>query len=141
MSNGVAEETIRSPKIGRSILALLAGFIVNLVLSLGTDFALQAAGILPAIGQHPMNDSQSALAAAYRTLYAVISSYILARLAPDRPMGHALTGAAIGMTLATVGAVVTRNISLSPHWYSILLIVLALPSGWAGAKLWIAQSR
>jgi len=141
MSNGVAEETIRSPKIGRSILALLAGFIVNLVLSLGTDFALQAAGILPAIGQHPMNDSQSALAAAYRTLYAVISSYILARLAPDRPMGHALTGAAIGMTLATVGAVVTRNISLSPHSYSIVLIVLALPSGWVGAKLWIAQSR
>lgn len=141
MSNGVAEETIRSRRIGRSIFALLAGFIVNVVLSLSTDFALQAAGILPAIGRGPMNDFQSALAAAYRTLYAVISSYILARLAPNRPMGHALTGAAIGMVIATAGAVVTRNYALGPRWYSVLLIVLALPSGWAGAKLWIAQSR
>ena len=141
MSNGVAEETIRSRRIGRSILALLAGFIVNVALSLATDFALQAAGILPAIGQHPMNDSQSALAAAYRTLYAVISSYILARLAPDRPMGHALLGAAIGMLIATVGAVVTRNYALGPHWYSLLLIAVALPSAWAGAKLWMAQAR
>jgi len=141
MSNGVAEGTIRSPKIGRSILALLAGFIVNVVLSLGTDFALQAAGILPAIGRGPMNDFQSALAAAYRTLYAVISSYILARLAPNRPMGHALFGAAIGMVIATAGAIATRNYTLGPHWYSLSLIVLALPSGWAGAKLWMTQAR
>jgi hypothetical protein len=141
MSNGVAEGTIRSPKIGRSIVALLAGFVVNVVLSLATDFAFQAAGILPAIGQHPMNDSQSALAAAYRTLYAVISSYIVARLAPYRPMGHALLGTAIGMLIATAGAVVTRNYALGPHWYSLVLIAVALPSGWAGAKLWMTQAR
>ena len=141
MNNEVMERAVPSRRIGRSIFALIAGFIVNVTLSLATDFGLQAAGILPAIGHQPMNDSQSALAAAYRTLYAVISSYILARLAPNRPMGHALTGAAIGMTLATVGAIVTRNISLGPQWYSLVLIATALPSGWAGAKLWIAQSR
>lgn len=141
MSNGIAEGAIRSRKIGRSILALLTGFIVNVVLSFGTDFALQAAGILPAIGREPMNDFQSALAAAYRTLYAVISSYILARLAPNRPMGHALVGAAIGMVLATAGAIATWNKSLGPHWYAVLLAALALPTGWAGAKLWITQAR
>jgi hypothetical protein len=141
MSNGVVEGTIRSRKIGRSILALLAGFIVNVMLSLVTDFALQAAGILPSIGRGPMNDFQSALAAAYRTLYAVIGSYIVARLAPNRPMGHALTGAAIGMVIATAGAVVTRNYALGPYWYSLVLIAVALPSGWAGAKLWMTQAH
>jgi hypothetical protein len=141
MSNGVAEGTIRSRKIGRSILALLAGFIVNVMLSLVTDFALQAVGILPAIGRGPMNDFQSALAAAYRTLFGVISSYIVARLAPYRPLEHALVGAAIGMMLATAGAVATWNKSLSPHWYPLLLIALALPSGWAGAKLWMTQAH
>ena len=141
MSNGVAEETIRSPKIGRSILALLAGFIVNVVLALGTDFALQAAHILPAIGREPMNDPQSALAAAYRTLYAVIGSYVVARLAPYRPMEHALAGAAIGMLIAVAGAIVTWNKDLGPHWYALSLIFLALPTGWAGAKLWISQAR
>jgi hypothetical protein len=141
MSNGVAEGTIRSRKIGRSILALIGGFMVNVMLSLGTDFALQAVGILPAIGQGPMNNFQSALAAAYRALYAVIGSYIVARLAPYRPLEHALLGAAIGMMLAIAGAVATWNKALGPHWYPLLLIALALPSGWAGAKLWMTQAR
>lgn len=141
MSNGVAEETVRSRRIGRSILALLAGFIVNVMLSLSTDFGLQAAGILPAIGRGAMNDSQSALAATYRTLFAVISSYVVARLAPHKPLEHALLGAGIGMLLATAGAVATWNNGLGPHWYPLSLIVLALPTGWAGAKLWIAQLR
>ena len=140
MSNGVVEGTIRSRKTGRSVLALLAGFIVNVMLSVVTDFALQAAGILPAIGRGPMNDFQSALAAVYRTLFGIVSSYIVARLAPYRPIEHALVGAAIGMMLATAGAVATWNKALGPHWYPLLLIVLALPSGWAGAKLSMTQS-
>ncbi len=141
MSHGAAGEAIRSQKIGRSVLALLAGFLVNVVLSLATDFALQAVGILPAIGHGQMNDSQSALAAAYRTLFSVISSYFVARLAPYRPLEHALVGAAIGMMLATVGAMATWNKALGPHWYPLFLIALALPSGWAGARLWMAQAR
>lgn len=141
MSNGVAQGAICSRKIGRSIFALLAGFIVNIVLSLGTDFGFQAVGVLPVIGHGTMNDFQSALAAAYRTLFGVISSYIVARLAPYRPLEHALVGATIGMMLATAGAVATWNKLLGPHWYPLLLIALALPSGWAGAKLWITQAR
>jgi hypothetical protein len=141
MSDGIAEGTTHSRKIGRSILALLAGFIVNVVLSLGTDFALQAIGVLPLIGRGTMNDFQCAIAACYRTLFGVFSSYIVARLAPRRPLKHALLGAAIGMLLATAGAVATWNKSLGPHWYPMSLIVLALPSGWAGARLWMAQQR
>jgi hypothetical protein len=141
MSNGIADGTIPSRKIGRSIFALLGGFIVNVMLSLGTDFGLQAVGVLPAIGQGPLDDFQSALAAAYRTLYALFSSYIVARLAPYRPLEHALGGAAIGMMFAIAGAAATWNKALGPHWYPLLLIVTALPSGWAGAKLWMAQSH
>lgn len=141
MSNEVTEVAILSRKIPRSILALLAGFIVNVMLSLATDLGLQAMGILPAIGRGQMNDFQSALAAAYRTFYAVIGSYIVARLAPYRAMGHAITGAAIGMMIATAGAVTTWNKNLGPHWYPLSLIILALPAGWAGAKLWITQTR
>jgi len=139
MSSRVMESAVGSRRMGRSILALFAGFLVNVVLSLATDFGLQVAGILPAIA-HGMNDSQSALAAAYRTVYAVLGSYIVARLAPYRPMGHALIGAALGMVLATAGAIATWNKALGPHWYPLVLIVLALPTGWAGAKLWIDQS-
>ena len=140
MNSEIAEKTAPSRRIGRSIAALLAGFVVNIALTLATDFALHAASILPPLGQ-PMNDMQSVLATAYRTLYSVISSYIVARLAPYSPMGHALTGAAIGMALATVGAVATWNRGLGPHWYSLALIVLALPTGWLGGKLRVMQMQ
>lgn len=124
-------------RIGRSAGALAAGFVVNVLLSLGTDAAFQAMGLLPAIGR-TMNDSQSLLAAAYRTLYGVVSSYVVARLAPYGPLGHALAGGAIGLVLATAGAVATWNMGLGPHWYPISLVVTALPSAWAGGKLCVA---
>lgn len=136
MSNGV-EVQVSSRSIARSILALFAGFVVNVVLSLATDFALQFAGVL----HMPMNDMQSALAAAYRTVYAVIGSYAVARLAPYRPMQHALFGAAMGMVIAAAGAAATWNKNLGPHWYSVALILTALPTGWAGAKIWMSKAH
>jgi hypothetical protein len=142
MSPSQTVSTASPPRrVGRSILALLAGFVANIVLSLATDVGLQAAGILPVLGQETMNNFQSALAAAYRTVYCVLSSYIVARLAPCWPMAHALIGAGAGMVIATVGAIVTWNKGLGPHWYVIVLIVLALPTGWLGGKLRLIQMQ
>ena len=140
MSRETAETAIRPRRIGKSVAALIAGFIVNVALSLGTDFAFHAMGMLPALGQ-PMNDLQSATACAYRTLYSVISSFVVARLAPFAPLGHALVGAGIGMLIATAGAIATWNQALGPHWYPLSLIVLALPTGWVGGKLRVIQLR
>ena len=133
-------ETRPARSIGRSIGALLAGFVVVVVLSLGTDLALHAAGIFPPLGQI-MSNSLFLLATVYRTVYAVVGSYITARLAPNRPMGHALLGGCIGLVLAIVGAVVTWNKDLGPHWYPLALIVTALPCAWAGGKLRLVQMR
>ena len=135
MVAGTAEKASQPRSLGRSVLALVAGFVVNVALSLSTDMVMVAAGILPALGRGVMNDSQSLLAASYRTLYGVISSYVVARLAPYGPLGHALTGGAIGMVLAIVGAIVTWNQGLGPHWYPVSLAVTALPSAWLGGML------
>ncbi len=105
---GVMNETYRPRRIGRSIGALLAGFLTVLILSLGTDFVLHAVGVFPRLGQ-PMADALLLLATVYRTVYGVAGSYITARLAPDRPMQHALAGGVVGLILSTVGAVVTWN--------------------------------
>jgi hypothetical protein len=125
--------------LGRSILALVAGFVVNVALSLGTDFLLVSMGVLPSLGRGAMNDTQSLIAAGYRTVYGVFSSYVVARLAPYGPVGHALTGGAIGMALAMAGAVATWNQGLGPHWYPISLVITALPSAWVGGKLGAMQ--
>ena len=134
----VLTETHTPRGIGRSIGALLAGFVAVVVLSLGTDLALHAAGVFPALGQK-MSAALFVLATVYRTLYGVVGSYVTARLAPDRPMGHALVGGLIGVALSTLGAVVTWNKDLGPHWYPLALIVTAMPTAWLGGKLRVMQ--
>ena len=124
----------------RSIRALLVGFVAVVILSIGTDVALHATGVFPALGQ-PMSDALFLLATAYRTIYGVVGSYITARLAPDRPMQHALVGGLVGLALSTVGAAVTwnRGPAFGPHWYPLALIVLAMPTAWAGGRLRMMQ--
>lgn len=123
-------------RIGRSIGAVFAGLIAVIVLSIGTDMALHAAGIFPALGQ-VMSDKLLLLATAYRSIYAVAGSYIAARLAPARPMTHALALGVVGLVLSTVGAVVTWNKGpeFGPHWYPVALIVTAMPCAWLGGIL------
>ena len=125
----------------RSARALLAGFVVVVVLSIGTDLLLHASGVFPPLGT-PMSDGRFLLATAYRTLYAVLGSWLTARLAPDRPMQHALFGGAVGLVLATIGAVASWNAgpAFGPHWYPLALVATALPCAWAGG--WLdAQGR
>jgi len=138
-SEAVISKGPRPRRIGRSIGALIAGFLVGVILSLGTDMGLAAIGIFPPLG-HPIFDSRLLLlATAYRTLYGVLSSYIMAWLAPDRPMGHALVGGAVGLVLNIVGVVATWNRGLGPHWYPLALAALAMPTAWVGGKLRLMQ--
>ncbi len=125
-------------RIGRSIGALLAGFFLVVILSLGTDVGLRAAGIFPPLVR-PMSDALLLLATAYRTVYAVAGSYITAQLAPNRPMQHALVGGSVGLALSIVGTVVTWNQGIGPHWYPLALVATAMPCAWVGGKLRLMQ--
>ncbi len=110
--------------------------LAGIILTLGTDELLHLASVFPAWGQ-PVGDKPLLLATAYRTIYSVVSSYIAARLAPNRPMQHALAGGVVGLVVSTVGAVVTwnRGPAFGPHWYPLALIVVAMPCAWLGGVL------
>ena len=133
---GATSGTRLPRRLGRSAYALLAGFVVVVILSLGTDVVLHATGVFPPWGE-PMSDSRFLLATLYRIVYTVFGSYLTARLAPHRPMKHALVGGFIGLVLATVGAAATWNQGpeFGPHWYPLALVATALPCAWAGARL------
>ena len=138
MSAGVTSGTHPPRRLGRGAGAVLAGFLAVIVLSLGTDAALFATGIFPPRGQ-PMSDALYLLATAYRTIYGIAGSYIMARLAPDRPMGHALAGGVIGLAVSTAGAIATWGSVPGPRWYPLALIATAMPIAWAGGKLRVLQ--
>ncbi len=122
--------------IGRSIGAVLAGLVAIFVLSLGTDEVLHIARIFPPWGQ-PMSDGLFALATMYRCVYAVVGCYLTARLAPSRPMRHALILGAVGVVLSAAGAIGTwnRGPEFGPHWYPLALIATAMPCAWLGGRL------
>ena len=131
-------------RIGRSIGAVLAGFVAVFALSLGTDIVLHAIHVFPPWGDSMVGyDGALLLALIYRAVYGLAGSYITARLAPDRPMRHALVGGFLGLGLSILGAAATwnRGPAFGPHWYPVALVVLALPTAWVGGKLRLMQLR
>ena len=129
-------------RIGRSILAVLVGMVVGVAITLATDEVLHKVGVFPPWGASMVGyDGALLLATIYRTVYGVLSSYITARLAPYRPMKHALIGGFIGLVASAAGAVTTWNKgpAFGPHWYPLALVVLALPAAWVGGLLRMKQ--
>src|SRR5690242_12547763 len=106
----------------KSIGAVLAGIIVIVLLSVATDAVLHAAGIMPSPDQ-PQSDAKLLLATVYRTLYGVIGGYVTARLAPAKPLRHAVILGVIGILLGLLGLAMTRNMpAVAGHeWYPIAL--------------------
>jgi surface polysaccharide O-acyltransferase-like enzyme len=125
-------------RLGRTILAITAGFLSVVLLSIGTDVLLHLLKIFPALGQR-MADNLFVWATFYRTIYGILGSYLTARLAPYRPMWHAMVGALLGMSIGTVGAVATWNKDVGPHWYPVALVLTGIPCAWIGGRIREAQ--
>ena len=123
MNKGSTNRAAQPRSIGRS--------------SFGTDLGMHEVGLWPSLAE-PMPGHLLVFATVYRTIYSIIGAYIIARLAPFRPLGHALIGGAIGTVLSIIGAA-TWNPGLGPHWYPVALILVALPSAWVGGKLRLTQ--
>lgn len=129
-------------RLGRSIGAVLAGFVLIFVSSLGTDVILHATGVFPPWGQ-PMSEGLYVLASIYRALYAVVACAITARLAPRAPLAHALALGALGVVVSSLGAAATWDMvpALGPRWYPLHLIAVSLPLAWLGGRLEAALGR
>lgn len=123
---------------GRSIWAVVAGVLFVVVVTTIVDVVLHLTHVYPG---PKLTDGLAVLATSYRLVITVAGAWLTARLAPSKPMKHAMILGAVGVVLALVGFVATRNMDLGPKWYSILLIVLALPQCWAGGKIHEMLSR
>lgn len=129
-------ETLTPRHRDRSLTALLAGFAATAALSLGTDAVMHATGVFPPWGER-MSDALFVWATVYRVVYTVFGGYLAARLAPQKPMAHALVLGAVGVVVSTAGVVATWNMGpqFGPHWYPLLLVATAMPCVWIGGLL------
>jgi hypothetical protein len=121
---------------GQSAIALAAGLLVGVILSLGTDQILHVLKIYPPWGQ-TMSDGLFLVATAYRVVFTILGSYVAARLAPDRPMWHAMVLGFVGLVVSIAGAVATWNTQppVGPHWYALLIAAISIPCAWIGGMI------
>ena len=125
-----------SPHILRRIGAVLAGLILIIVLDIGLDVIMHATGIYPPWFQ-PMATGLWLVALGYRTIDSIAGTYLAARLAPDRPVAHALVLGCLGVVFSTIGVIATWNKGpeFGPKWYPIALVIIALPCALIGGTL------
>jgi len=124
----------------KSIGAVVAGVLTIIVATTAVDILLHVAGFYPPMDQ-PMDDGHALLASSYRFIFSIAGAYLTARLAPDRPLRHAMILGCVGVVLGLVGAVATWNLGLGPRWYPLSLVALAVPQCWLGGKLYEMRLR
>ena len=118
----------------RSIAAVLAGFVLIAALSFGADAALRQA--MPAAFDASGRVESTAvllLIMGYVGLFAVTGCYLTARLAPRRPMLHALVLGALGLAFNVAGSVAMWE--TAPAWYHLASLALVMPYAWLGGRL------
>jgi MFS family permease len=123
----------------KSIGAVIAGLAALAILSILTDTVLQKTGVMKT---EPFVENPVwliALIVLYRMIFSTFGCYLTARLAPRKPMKHAMILGVIGVVLTIVGLIAMWDIP--PRWYPISLIVLTLPAAWLGGKMATKEKR
>lgn len=123
----------RMPPVARSVVAIVVGFLVIGVLAIGTDAILKAA--VPGVfGPNDRVDSVPWLLIIqlYVFAYAVFGCWLAARMAPDRPMRHALILGVLGLAFNIAGTIALWD--TMPAWFHIVALALVMPAAWVGGR-------
>jgi hypothetical protein len=118
----------------RSILAIAAGFVLIVLLAVGTDGIAHA--MRPDIfgpNSSTSNVPYLVIAIVYVSVYATAGCWLAAALAGRRPMLHALILGLLGLFFNI--AAVPGMWALFPRWYTIVSLILVMPCAWLGGKL------
>jgi hypothetical protein len=141
MTTTSASQGIGRSTIGRSIWAVVAGFLIIIVLSLGTDEVLHLVKVYPKWNEPMWDPKLNALALSYRLIYDTFGSYVTAKLAPRAPVKHALIGGFIGLVLSLGGVAAAMKGNMGPLWYPIALALSSPLTAWIGGQLFVRNSE
>ena len=126
------------PNALRSVLAVVAGFLVIGVLAFGTGKIVQsmAPTQFDAAGT-PTTTMMMLVQLLYVGVYATFGCWLAGRLAPSRPMTHALAVGVLGLALNVPSAIALRG--THPMWYLVVGVVTTMLWAWLGGR--IADTR
>jgi hypothetical protein len=119
----------------KSIGAVLAGIIFIGFTHSVTDLILEKTGIFTPPEVRFDTTWMVLTALTYRIIFSIAGGYLTAKLAPSKPMLHAIVLGVIGLVMSTAAAVVLIPKDWGPAWYPIALAVTAFPVAWLGGRL------
>jgi hypothetical protein len=119
--------------MARSILAVVAGFVLTGLLIGATTFAL----VTTSPGAFDARNAPTSLGMllamhAYVAVYATLGCWLAARLAPSHPMRHALIVGALGVIVNAANPAIW---SLYPLWSNVISIGSPLLLGWLAGTI------
>jgi hypothetical protein len=118
----------------RSTGAVAVGFLFIAVLSFGSDILLRVT--FPNDVDVPgeiVSIRVLALSLTSAALYATVGCYLTARLAPSRPMWHALVLGVLVLVFTVIHADLLWM--LAATWYRLASLVIVMPCAWLGGRL------
>lgn len=125
-------------RILKSFVAVIVGFAAGILLSVTADTLLFVLGVFDSSGIKNASPFILIMILSYRLIFNIISCYLAARFAPDKPMRHALILGAIGFIISLAGAILLWN--EAPPYYNIVLVLVALPAAWIGGRWYLNKT-
>jgi len=117
----------------KSVGAIAAGFFTTVILSIVADTIMGATGLMNMENFKATTTGIILVVTLYRFIFNVLGCYIAARLAPKKPMKHAVILGSIGLALSIMGSAAMWDKAVL--WYNLAIILIALPCAYIGGKL------
>lgn len=124
-----------SRNIFKSIGVIILAFVVNALLTVLTDFLLERIGVLPNPEKGLFETWAILLCLFYRAVYGVLAGFIIARLAPDKPMLQALILGVVGVAVTLLSVSNPEFAQKSKLWFGYALAAITIPCLWLGVKI------
>jgi hypothetical protein len=118
----------------KSIVAIAVGFVLTAVLNVGTNAVLAkvAPGLIPTGA--PVTDPPAlVLVCAYVAAFGILGCYVTARLAPSRPLFHALVLGGIALAMSIPVTIMAWNDT--PAWFNVYNLLAVMPYAYVGGRI------
>lgn len=122
----------------KSFVAVVVGLTAGTLLSVATDMLLVMLELFAPSDLNNVSHFVLIIILSYRFIFNTIGCFLTAKLAPTKPMQHALISGAIGFLISIAGAILMWN--QAPHYYNIILVLTALPAAWIGGRWYLNRS-
>lgn len=118
----------------QSIAAVVAGFVLAGALNVGTNALLaRVAPSLVPTGAPVTDPAALVLICAYVAAFGILGCYVTARLAPARPMLHALVTGGLAFAMSIPLTLSAWNDA--PAWFNVYNLLAVMPYAWIGGRL------